>query len=655
MEQKFSLNNFFKISNINERHRYYQEIPNNSNLKHSIDYYILTNFKPESEAYRKKYVKNHKSSLFIKDRETLDEYIGKHSNKPNIITLLQIAKENYDYIIDVMGYGSCYYRAVFGSLLYSIIFQCNDEDKNKHIIHLIELFFFFNEMKNLLIIILDNTVKFTDYTIFSNFLKKNDKIIVDALRTLLYINIKHLLSKNREKFLLNCGLFNEGENLDFFYKRMILDNTFKNKNNRHVDIEGIVVQYGLLPYILGSKSQIITYIDLGNEKDNYPIKITQFPGNNLPTINIILNNEIRHYQIFIPINIDKILQNMISFKDSKNIERKIHSFGNLNNYNTESEQNERLPNFNIIKDPNLKSNKSKNKSICNILRNSINNPNYINNTNYINSTNDINNKIISHINIDNVSDNDLSIYIIKNDGNCWYRALSMLLYSNEENYTLIRELSADNLSKKYIKYFANMTIAYYIYQNSTKTIGNSIFRDFKEMFNGTSYDVYKNNSKIIYDCLTNKEDITNILIKKNINIYDDYHSIWENINLHDKNKISNEIKKIVKKNKLNSPSVTYLNTVFELPNLLKAINKRFNINLILIEFNKITTSKFNNRITIYNDNKNNNYNNIRFGFLIGDENHTNIVYNTIYKKDNIPIDMKKYVDNVCEKLKINIV
>jgi hypothetical protein len=132
----------------------------------------------------------------------------------------------------------------------------------------------------------------------------------------------------------------------------------------------------------------------------------------------------------------------------------------------------------------------------------------------------------------------------------------------------------------------------------------------------------------------------------------DNNVIWNMLERVDKNKIKDLIKKIVKiiKNSNNpSKQVTYFMPQYEIKNILQWYYDNHNINLIIIEFskryNKSRTNYDYGGYTVYNrDGGNYIDNSTHFGFLTSEVNHMNVLCRGLFKYEEIPVTIKRYVD-----------
>jgi hypothetical protein len=265
-------------------------------------------------------INKYSDNRYIQDEINIDKYKSNFQNKIQTQQTLEESKKYYNKIINVKGDGNCYYRAVFGSLLYSILYQSDMESRQKYLDHLIKIFKNFHEMVSFLEM-LKNSNNTYDYDVFSIIFRDYDIMIIRTLRTFLYNNIINLYKKNNEfKSRTDISLLDtryEG-NAELFYYNVIYTIYDDNKGEC---AEGYFVEIGLLPRLIGSKSQII--IILGSKNTNrytYSAKINKFKNNKLPPINIVYIPG--HYQIIIPINLDIIIKytNSLQNNNINNIE-----------------------------------------------------------------------------------------------------------------------------------------------------------------------------------------------------------------------------------------------------------------------------------------------------------------------------------------------
>lgn len=121
-------------------------------------------------------------------------------------------------------------------------------------------------------------------------------MITDTLKDIFYRKIISLYKNKsfKESLFLNDSITESNKAFNNYFKNLIL----KDK----VFVEGSVIFNGLLPHLLGSKSQSIVYI---NTKDPYIktyIVNSDIIDAKLPQISILLIGI--HYKFLIPHNID---------------------------------------------------------------------------------------------------------------------------------------------------------------------------------------------------------------------------------------------------------------------------------------------------------------------------------------------------------------
>jgi hypothetical protein len=244
----------------------------------------------------------------------------------------------------------------------------------------------------------------------------------------------------------------------------------------------------------------------------------------------------------------------------------------------------------------------------------------------------------------------LSVIKIKNDGNCWYRAIHALLSgSNEYNsngFMSVREISSEGLSEEYIKYYSMIGLIYYI--NDKVRIQRNITAQMRDIY-GSGSSIYLYEGEKIYNLLTekSKESIRSLNTR---NIFDLEDIIWRIISKNEKDKISALIKGLVSRIRpSDSAPVSYLDPVKELPTLLERLSLLMRKNIILIDLHK-NGNKYDS-ITLYTR-PGGKYidENTLYGFLTTEGPHTNVIYPSLYERENIPSPIMPLFDQIFGRL-----
>jgi len=250
----------------------------------------------------------------------------------------------YDYWVDVNGDGACYYRAVFGGLLYNIIF--NPSYNSKKIYYIDKLIVIFNNLNRLDIANKQNIIKIVyflkeikeieNFEQFSNKFSLYDKFIVISLKYLLYYEILEYDKSNSKIFNLDVEASQYQCNTKQYYLDTIILDLTRN-------IEGLPVNAGLLVKALGSK---YSFFIERTEQSKIELKINEFNENDLPPVNIYLRHThyvimIQKFNIDIYNNFNKIIMKMryekylseVDIEYDKYFRKKINNNFITQNYN----------------------------------------------------------------------------------------------------------------------------------------------------------------------------------------------------------------------------------------------------------------------------------------------------------------------------------
>jgi hypothetical protein len=205
------------------------------------------------------------------------------------------------------------------------------------------------------------------------------------------------------------------------------------------------------------------------------------------------------------------------------------------------------------------------------------------------------------------------------------------------------------LSDEYIKECSCLGILYYLYSKKYSSNKNEYIKcntsqcSFIRENTPNGRFIYLYNCYNIFNSLDiySKNNINSIipLNKNQYNLFELSKLIWENITKDGKKNISEYIKKLVRQyvSGTNKP-VAYLEESLQLPYLLQELFDTININIILIDFHKkeniYDSINIHSRVGGRYVDKH-----TKFGFIIADGPHTNIIYNRLFSLHEIPEEM----------------
>ena len=218
---------------------------------------------------------------------------------------------NYKGIIDVKGDGNCYFRAIFGSLLISILYFENNYEQQMLYIDFLntisnnKLQSFFNKL------FIDNkSISYIDFVIL---LSIYDVEIIKFLRDFLILKIKEIY-QSKKTFYLNKN--NSLSLLDYISSQLnkhitldqYLNENFGYKEQNATYMEGAFVISGLLSFFLYFFSNVVTLFEKKyiNNYLNSNNKINMLPGTN-----IFYDSNKQHYLILIPGSKNKTICNIL--------------------------------------------------------------------------------------------------------------------------------------------------------------------------------------------------------------------------------------------------------------------------------------------------------------------------------------------------------
>jgi len=315
---------FFKanqIQNLSNKHSTIKKIINTKNSKR-IEKIKSYNHKSPYNNIKEFNINNNNIFLYsqtstIQKPIIISDLNPKKINKHQSIiykNIYDLLNDKYFCIIQVRGDGNCYYRSVIYSLLYSILFQSNDNEKILY--YLLELNNIFNQYNdrtefknnedlniffNTLIDIYTNANNSIDYINFMKLYFKYDLSIVKKTRILLAYYILDNLDTEIEGLIISERIMHEYLNKNIKFKDT---NTFIHDYilKMGVDAQGFflipqILQHKCLKtkfsvtFFFDQKGNNTVYINYDNTQIFPPINIFIIPGHY--DILILKDNEIK--------------------------------------------------------------------------------------------------------------------------------------------------------------------------------------------------------------------------------------------------------------------------------------------------------------------------------------------------------------------------